>query len=167
MKQSDAAKVLGITGDITPEIVKQAYRRACSKYHPDRNPAGEEMMKAVNLAYETLKDHTGNIDSGCATPDEYADEMNRILNELLKLVGINIEVCGAWVWVTGNTRPYKDVLGKQGLGLFWASKKQAWYFRPSDWKSHSRGNWELDQIREKHGSVTIRGTPTYRNVLTA
>ena len=29
----------------------QAYRKACMKYHPDRNPSGEHMMKLVNAAY--------------------------------------------------------------------------------------------------------------------
>jgi len=162
MKHSDAAKILGITGDLTPDIIKQAYRRACSKYHPDRNPAGNEMMQAVNLAYEALQDFTGTIDAG---ETGYDERFNHVLNELLKMVGVNIEVCGAWIWVTGNTKPYKDTLGKNGLGFFWASKKQAWYFRPDDWKSASRGGWSLDTIREKHGSRVITGTPTYRNIL--
>ena len=57
-----AAKVLGITGEITPEIVKQAYRRAAMRYHPDRNPAGLVMMKAVNAARAILADFVGTLD---------------------------------------------------------------------------------------------------------
>ena len=41
----DAAKLLGLSGKITSEQVKEAYHKACKKYHPDVNPAGEEMMK--------------------------------------------------------------------------------------------------------------------------
>lgn len=162
MKNEDAAKILGIDGELSPEIVKQAYRRACSKYHPDRNPAGEEMMKAVNVAFEQLRDFEGALSSGSQGYDE---AMNNVLNELLKMVGIHIEVCGAWIWVSGNTKPYKDILGKDGLGFYWASKKQSWYFRPDDWKSSARGNWSMDKIRTEHGSQVIRGTPRYNNML--
>ena len=36
MKISDAAKLLGLTGEINPKIVKKAYLNACNKYHPDK-----------------------------------------------------------------------------------------------------------------------------------
>ena len=45
MKITDAAKILDMTGTITPDAAKEAYRKAAKKYHPDRNPAGAEMMK--------------------------------------------------------------------------------------------------------------------------
>ncbi len=38
-----------------------------------------------------------------------------------------------------------------------ASKKCMWHFRPSEYKSFSRGKYSIDQIRERHGSVTVRG----------
>ena len=50
MKETDAAKPLGLEGEIDPEMVTKAYRRAAMQYHPDRNPAGEQMMKAINAA---------------------------------------------------------------------------------------------------------------------
>lgn len=65
----DAAKVLDLTGDITPEDVKAAYKKAAMKFHPDINPAGGEMMKLVNAAYDVLKDHTGNFRKAEATED--------------------------------------------------------------------------------------------------
>ena len=156
MKIEDAIKVLQLTGDITPELVKKAYRQACSKYHPDRNPAGTEMMKAVNAAYEALKDYSGKVEEG--TQADYGDELNEALNAIIDLDGIEIEICGAWVWVTGNTKPHKEALGKKGAGFYFASKKKAWYYRPADWKSASRGNWSLDRIREEHGSQAVRNT---------
>lgn len=167
MKKEDAAKILGITGEInlTKEAIKLAYRRACAKFHPDRNPAGAEMMKAVNLAYEALENFEGSLNAGGT--EGYDEAMNNVLNELFKMEGINIEVCGAWIWVTGNTKPYKDQLGRDGLGFYWARKKGAWYFRPDDWKSSSRGNWSLDEIRTEHGSQIIKGTARYNPALSA
>ena len=40
MKIQDAAKILNVSGHVTPKDIKAAYRKAAMKYHPDRNPAG-------------------------------------------------------------------------------------------------------------------------------
>ena len=143
----DAAKVLGLTGNITPEETKKAYKDACKKYHPDINPAGEEMMKVVNQAYDALKDFTGGMkdqDTG------YGELLNDALNVVFGLSGIIIEVCGAWVWITGNTRDHKEALKEAGYK--WASKKKAWYFRPEGYRSRSKGDKSLEEIRAKYGS---------------
>ena len=152
MKKNDAAKILGIEGSITPEIVATAYKRAAMKFHPDRNPAGLEMMKAINEARDTLKDFTGDTEQG---PSNYAAELNDALNIAVELYGCKIEVCGSWVYVTGDTRAHKDTLKEAGFR--WASKKLAWYFRPDDWKSANRGRWSMDRIRDTHGSVNVPG----------
>jgi len=55
MKLSDAVNVLGLSGHVAPKEVKAAYRVAAMKYHPDRSPAGAEMMKIINAAYDVLK----------------------------------------------------------------------------------------------------------------
>ncbi|MFK5880122.1 MAG: DnaJ domain-containing protein [Flavobacteriaceae bacterium] len=153
MKLEDAAKILEITGELNKKIIKRAYKKACKKYHPDKG-GSEEMMKAVNQAYDALKDFEGSVDSG---DSEYSEKFNDILNQIVNLPGLIIEICGAWIWVTGDTKEHKDVLGKNGLGFYWASKKKAWYYRPADWKSKSRGTWDLDKIRATHGSSTVKG----------
>lgn len=152
MKIEDAAKILEITGDLNKEIIKKAYKKACSKYHPDKG-GSEEMMKAVNQAFDAIKDFEGNVDAGDLN---YSEELNDALRKIINLPGINIEICGAWIWVTGNTKPFKEELGKNGAGFFWAKKKKAWYFRPADWKSTSRGTWNIDKIRSVHGSQHVK-----------
>lgn len=57
----DAAKILSISGDIDPKKVRSAYLAACKKYQPDINPAGDEMMKVINAAYDVLRDYEGSI----------------------------------------------------------------------------------------------------------
>jgi hypothetical protein len=99
----DAAKILGLTGSITPEDIKRAYREACKKYHPDINPAGDEMMKLVNAAYDVLKEFSGELKDKQA---DYGDALNAALNALFGLDDLKIEICGAWLWVTGNTRAH-------------------------------------------------------------
>ena len=152
MNQSDAANILKLSGSVTKAEVKKAYKKACSIYHPDKG-GSKEMMQAVNDAYQTLKDFEGDLES---TQIEYGDLLNEALNAVLSLDGLEIEVCGAWVWVTGETKEHKDALGKNGAGFKWAKKKKAWYFRPEDWASKSRGNWSMDKIRDTHGSHVVK-----------
>jgi curved DNA-binding protein CbpA len=61
MNRQDAAKILSLNGTITSKDIKKAYRVAALKYHPDKNPAGEEMMKIINAAYDVLKDFEGEL----------------------------------------------------------------------------------------------------------
>ena len=153
MKISDAAKILGLSGELEPGAIKQAYRAAAMKYHPDRNPAGAEMMKFINAAYDVLKDFSGNIpDGGEAATQDYPDALNDALNAILQLDGLVIEVCGAWLWVSGDTYKHKALLKKSGFKF--APRKKHWYFRPDDWVSSSRGAYSMEDIRNKFGSIS-------------
>lgn len=158
MNIRDAISILEITEkSLTEEKLKLAYRRAAQKYHPDRNPAGLEMMKLVNAAYESLKNCCGNIEAGEHGASEYGEHINAALNAIIGL-GLNIEVCGAWVWISGNTKPHKEKLKEAGFK--WASKKCCWYFRPEDYKSRRHKSWLMSDIRNKYGSQIIKNEQT-------
>ncbi len=52
-------EILGIEGDtseVTPEQIKQAYRRMAQKVHPDKPEGSEEAFQKVQKAYEVLMD---------------------------------------------------------------------------------------------------------------
>ncbi len=151
----DALKVFGLRSDSTYEVIKAAYRKGCMQYHPDRNPAGLEMMKIINAAYNVLTDYEP-IDGESDLGEELnlGDELNKALNAIIHL-GLTIEVCGSWIWVSGETRPHKALLKESGFK--WAPKKMMWHYRPADYKSFNRGNWSIDKIRETHGSVAVKG----------
>jgi len=162
MNHNDALHILGLTmGTLTDvESIKYAYRRACAQYHPDRNPAGLEMMKLVNAAYAALEDviNGGMFDRSVKKENisgetSYGEEINEALNKIINL-GLEIEVCGSWIWVSGDTRPHKDILKEAGFK--WAPKKAMWHFRPDDYKSFNRGTWDMDKIRNVHGSQVIK-----------
>ena len=153
MNKYDACRILNILGDYTPESVKAAYRKACALYHPDRNPAGLEMMKLVNQAYDAIRGESGTstIDINAA---DYGQELCAALNAIMQC-GLIIELCGAWAWVSGNTKDHKETLKTNGFK--WASKKLMWYFRPADAKTFSRGKKTIDEIRSKYGSKIVSG----------
>lgn len=154
MTAKDALNVFGLKTDSTFEMIKTAYRKACMTYHPDRNPAGLEMMKIINAAYNSLTDYVPHASKEETEGLNLGEDLNNALNAIINL-GLTIEICGSWIWVSGDTRPHKEVLKEAGFK--WAPKKMMWHFRPSDYKSFNRGAWSIDQIREKHGSVNIKG----------
>lgn len=157
MKTTDAAEILGLSGMIDRDSVKQAYRRAAMQYHPDVNPAGAEMMQIVNAAYEALKDYAGEIETSQDVEITYPEAVNAALNAIIGLVGLEIEICGAWVWVSGATYPHRATLKEAAFR--YASKKRRWYFRPEGWRSSSRGNYTMDDIRDRYGSDAPHFTP--------
>ncbi|MGI1678080.1 MAG: J domain-containing protein [Cellvibrionaceae bacterium] len=160
MNIHDAAKLLGVSGTVTQEDIKKSYRQAAQQYHPDRNPAGAEMMKMINAAYEVLKEFNGEIPNSFSTDgnthqtseENYSEAVNEALNKIIHLEGLEIEICGAWVWVSGETRKHKDTIKEANFK--YASKKKRWYFRPEDWRSSSRGAYSMEDIRGKYGSAT-------------
>lgn len=52
---SDYYKTLGVDRGASPEQIKQAYRRAAAKHHPDRGGSKEEFQK-IEEAYRNLSD---------------------------------------------------------------------------------------------------------------
>jgi hypothetical protein len=120
------------------------------------------MMQLINEAYSDLKDFTGQINQSENETDSFenfTEEMNDILNIICALEGLEIEICGSWVWVGGDTRMHKDIL--KGQGFKWANKKKKWSLRPKDWTKQSRGKMSMEDIRNAHGSMKVRKTKRY------
>jgi len=154
LSHRDALKILELGLDVSFEDIKLAYRKASAKYHPDRNPAGLEMMKLVNNAYQALSDYVaGSV--GVETGGEdvsLGDELNAALNAVIDL-GLTIEICGSWIWVSGDTRPHKEILKEANYR--WAPKKLMWSFCGGE-RTSSRGKMSMDDIRNRHGSQTVK-----------
>lgn len=156
MNINEALNVLHLNGNVTKDEVAKAYKKLSLKYHPARNSTGVEMMKVINSAYDFLKGL--NFDSFKHTAPEsaynYCEKLETVIAEVKKMEGVVIEVCGNWIWLSGETRNFKDQV--KSLGFFWAGKKQKWYFRPSEHKSSPHKAWDMDEIRSKYGSEVIK-----------
>lgn len=131
MNINDALNILNLQGTVTQLEIKKAYKVCSLKYHPDRNPAEAETMKLVNIAYDFLKqcgDPVSQTDGFVA--NDYSEEFNAVLNALFALqeqASVEIEICGNWIWITGETKPIAAKLGRKEGGdrlLFFEKEKR-------------------------------------------
>lgn len=148
----------------TIEDVKRVYKTLAVKYHPDfnRDTDTTDTMQEINNEYETafniFKDihaaQNGDTDAYEATETtETPDMFKDIINSLIHCDGVQIDIVGSWVWLTGNTFIHKDVI--KSLGFKWASKKKAWYWHTDECKStHSK--MTLDEIKTKYGCQNVK-----------
>lgn len=91
-----------------------------------------------------------------STLNPMSDEDKAQLDSALILVqnlGLSGELCGSWLWVSGDTKAKRHEL--KANGFKYAPKKQLWFYRPSSQKSFSRGNWDMEKVRTIHGSQSI------------
>ena len=74
---------------------------------------------------------------------------------LKQLPGLEINLCGSWIWIGGDTKPQKDQL--KALGCWWAAKKQLWYWHlPVETKHYRRSKTKtMAEIEEKYGKQAI------------
>ena len=156
----------------TLEDVKQLYKRLARELHPDCNPgkdttaAFQDMQRQYNEAFNRCKNIHVNKDGEqyeketTETPEQYA----AIINALLKCQGLVIELCGSWLWVTGNTKENAGTL--KDLHFKWSKNKSAWYFHFEPYRKHSKNSMDLDSIRAMYGSqrFTERTTSAYKEL---
>ena len=141
----------------TAEELKKRYRELAHKHHPDSG-GDEEIMKAVNAEYAELflrlKDihqtKDGEKYTSSKESNETPEQFIELINELMRMDNIVIEVIGCFVWVSGDTKPYKEIL--KSLKFKWHTKKLCWYLAPEDYKRRSRKDYELDEIRAMYGT---------------
>ena len=79
--------------------------------------------------------------------------MDEVIEKLKDIKDLDLEICGSWLWVSGKTKDNKDLL--KSLGLFYAPKKQQWYFRPAGYKSRRHKPVSMDRIRDTYGSEVL------------
>ena len=145
--------------------LKAQYKKLAFKNHPDRG-GDTVIMQEINAEYDFLiKNLISNSDaSDYSTEDkksfweskeehtEVERKVKEALDKIIHLDGLEIEIIGVWIWVSGDTKPYKEILKEAGFR--WNKSLVKWVFIGK--KSNGRGTMSLDQMREKHGSEKVK-----------
>lgn len=155
----------------TMEEVKKQYRKLAMKFHPDRG-GDEEIFKAINNEYEEAieyakrnelnKTKTKKEEDFIKSQYRNSNNFRTIINKLIQLVNINIEICGTWLYITGNTYPVKEYL-KNEFGAFWSKSKKCWCIAPEGKnfrKSRGFKGRNMSSIRNTYGSNKIKSEGT-------
>lgn len=147
------------------EDLKKQYKKLACKHHPDVNGGSESDMKSINVEYDSLFANLKNVHQAAdgttytakteteETPEEFRD----IIDALIKLEGIKIEICGSWLWITGNTYPHRKALKE--LHFRFSKSKTAWYYHTADYRKTNKKQYTLDEIRDLYGSKTLADEP--------
>lgn len=148
------------------EELKAQYRKLCMKHHPDRGGNTADMQE-INSEYEKLFNRYKDIHRSTREDGERVYEAEtktketpwdfiNICNELFKLDGILVELCGRWLWIDGETMKHREQLKK--LGCRWSKNKQKWSWHfPEDAAMKYKGKkaWNMDKIRSTFGSEIL------------
>lgn len=156
----------------TLEELRRQYKELLKKHHPDNPQGSTEATQEINAEYDRLfrllKDKHENNSNKTANntthkESEYSTNMydwenDRSLREVLQKIinfdGIEIEIVGAWIWLSGNTYNYKKELKE--LGFKWASQKKQWYFHTNIFRKKSHKSLSMDDIRSYYGSTKVQ-----------
>src|SRR5690606_4912024 len=85
---------------------------------------------------------------------EVEKKVKQAIDAIINLDGLDIEIIGVWVWVSGDTKPHKETLKE--ASFVWNRVQAKWVFIGK--KSNGRGKMTLDQMRDLHGSQKIKKT---------
>lgn len=140
--------------------IKTAWRTYAKEHHPDVG-GNLETMQEINSQYEAAlkgdyRGRQGMDEAKTSARWSMDQEIMQKAQEILKLNReLQVEVCGVWLWITGNTKEVKE--GLKALACRWSPKKLAWYYRrevDGGRRWHKR-NYSLDEIRARYGSDNV------------
>lgn len=142
----------------TLDELKAKYRELARKHHPDHGGSTEDMQE-INAQYDKLSQVLPKQKADGTTyqprPDqrEAPEAFRAAVLAVINLEGVELELCGTWLWATGDTKPHKDTL--KAAGYHWSHDKAAWYWHEPGYRKVGKTTMGLDEIRATFGSETV------------
>jgi hypothetical protein len=148
------------------EEAKKLYKELARKHHPDLG-GDLRTMQEINAEYSLFQAKGATAEARARQTNAHAegkksaadfhdlDEVEGILKEkiefALNLDGVEVELIGLWIWISGDTKKHKEAIKANG-GWKWSPKKegQPWYF--AGVPSFNRKPQDLETIRANYGS---------------
>lgn len=139
--------------------LKQEYRKLANKYHPDKGGSTAQFQELQN-EYDKLRNKilSGSTLSETEKENEIVidEALRAAINAIISLEGINIELIGKWIWVSGNTYPVRTVFSSAGFKFIKKNNTPYWVYKGVE--SSSRGGTDMADIVKKYGSKPIKPT---------
>ena len=150
--------------------LRTIYKKLLIKWHPDNNADDTtSIVQEINAEYDVLFKRLKNSFEGEASYKDASEsvkqsydfskdkEMRAIIEKLCiyEQYGVILEICGTWLWISGNTKPFKEDF--KAMGLHWAKKKCMWYIHFDDYHKFSKRTMSMDYIRDMYGSIKVHG----------
>lgn len=142
------------------EELKAQYKKLAFKHHPDCG-GSTVAMQEVNAEYDHLFQLLKNIRTDAhgktyttkTETTETAEQFRDIISNIINLQGCTIEIIGNWIWVSGSTFQYKDILN--GLKFKWCRNKKSWAYHTDDYKKRTKQQYTLENLRAMYDSEVI------------
>lgn len=153
----------------TLEELRKQYKELLKRYHPDNPNGSTEATQQINQEYEKLfkllKDkHDNRQTSNTEKKTSFYNNMKydfsediklrEVLNKVINFTDVTIELCGSWIWISGNTYQYKKELKE--IGFKWASNKKAWYWHSEAFRKRSNKKLSMNDIRKYYGTTEVQ-----------
>ena len=143
------------------------------KHHPD-NGGSVEITKAINTEYDKLfkilkdKHESNNESAGSSQSDtnnaksaynanmydwENDKALREVLQKIINFSGIEINVVGAWIWLDGNTYPYKESLKE--LGFRWSKQHRKCHWHNGEFRRKGNSKLTYVDIQNLYGSTSV------------
>ena len=145
----------------TTDELKRTYKNLARQHHPDLG-GDLRTMQDINAAFDAAcrefvpREKPGKSDDYYDWRAGVDEALRAEIAKVITLQDIELEICGAWIWATGDTRRHKETF--KANGWKWSKPKIAWYW--AGCPSSGRGNNTLDEIRAMYGSQRV--TPDHQ-----
>ena len=166
--RSDKGRLLGLLGSMFDysiindiDSLKKEYFKLAKKYHPDAGGSTSQFQALQNeyeISFKKLLAGS-KLSSDEKKNETIIDEaLREVINQIIALEGINIELIGKWLWISGDTYSVKTVLKSAGLIFIKKAGKPYWVYKGVE--SSGRGKMSMDEIKNKYGSSKIDLKPS-------
>lgn len=161
----------------TLEELRKQYKELLKKYHPDNPNGSTKATQEVNTEYDNLfkvlkdrHEHKTEQTNDTDNKNNYNnmkydfsedEKLREVLQSIIRLSNITIEICGSWIWISGNTYNHREELKKHGFK--YASKKKQWYWHSEAFRKKGNKTLSMDDIRNFYGSTEVQ-TETIRRI---
>ncbi len=148
----------------TLEELKKAYKKLVFELHPDvsgrdTEKAFQQMQNEYDNVFARVKNIHQNSEGETYTKEnnEMPDVFKDLVAQLATMNGVDVEIIGTFVWLSGQTLMHKDRI--KALGFRWSSNKKMWYKAPENYRKTSRKKYEIGELREMFGTQTYSAKP--------